>query len=224
MWCLAFVFWLVLIAGYMQYRIQTPETFEPVSAKFVMKSVVLPSPPPPLPLLAGNGNDLEKKNDLKNEKNGRSWLAKLEQGEGPDIVITWPHERSDREWVLSRLVQCGVRLGKWRNGRLRAVESGNKTMSGFVRVLDGALSMEELSRLQLLPGDGLGVRIFPRNLDIQFLSGLSQVTSGQFLQAKQVRAHYRKQSNRLIVENIRVDGVRFQKDIVLLPEDGSCVL
>lgn len=155
-------------------------------------------------------------------KQSRLWLAKLEDGEGPSIVFTWPENANEREWIQQRLYRCGVRLGKWRNGRLRAIEVGVGTVSGFIRVFSGDVSVKEESRLQVLAGEGQPVRVFPRSLDIHLLRQLSNATSGGFMGAKQVSAEYKRSTNGVNIRNIQVDGQIFEKGVSFLPENGQC--
>ena len=231
-WPLAWAIWLVLVFGYLNYRVapeesivpeeSTPDIVDstsdiietmPVDVVIDMNMVSLPKPPPAPGV---------------NEQNTQSrvWLSKLEEGEGPSIVFTWPADSNEREWIQQRLYRCGVRLGKWSNGRLRAIEAdtgiGAGTVSGFIRVFSGDVSAQEKSRLQALAGHGQPVRLFPRSLDIHLLTQLSNVTSGQFMRAKHVSAEYERHANGVNISNVQVDGQLVERDVGLLPENGQC--
>jgi len=251
-WYLAWVIWLAVVFTYLDYRAvykgslyesslyesNTADTTVNNSVEIAadMQMVSLP-PPPPMPLMPLQKLSAQKvtapkvkvqtsalsqeKAENQNEQS-RLWLSKLEDGEGPNIVFTWPEDANEREWIQQRLYSCGVRLGKWRNGRLRAIEVGVGTVSGFIRVFSGDVSVKEKSRLQVLAGEGKPVRVFPRSLDIHLLRQLSNATSGKFMGAKQVSAQYKKSANGVNVRNIRVDGLTFEKGVGFLPENGQC--
>ncbi len=227
-WVVAWMLWLVLVFLYLDYRAERVDrTADSVAdnikvsvatnvsdSRADVKPVVMAKniikillPPPPM---------------LSNVKQSRLWLAALEEGQGPNIVFTWPEDTNEREWIQQRLYNCGVRLGKWRNGRLRAIEAGPETVSGFIRVFSGEVSRGEQRRLQLLAGEGRPVRLFPRSLDVYLLSQLSNVTLGQFMHAKQVSAHYAKHFGGVNIRNIQVDGKRFERSVEFLPENGRC--
>jgi len=239
-WTVAWALWLALVFLYLDYRAERVERSSNSANNSVnnsvnvkvstnarkisadvksvimtgnLKMISLPLPPLPPPVLSIR---------TEHVKQSRLWLAKLEQGDGPNIVFTWPDDANEREWIQQRLYNCGVRLGKWRNGRLRAIEAGSETVSGFIRVFNGEMSHSEQRRLQLLAGDGLPVRLFPRSLDIYLLSQLSNVTLGRFMHAKKVSAHYEKHINGVNIRNIQVDGKRFERSVEFLPENGQC--
>jgi len=157
-----------------------------------------------------------------NTENGLFWLSKLEQGEGHDIVIQWPKKRRVNAWLQRRLYGCGVRLGRWHKGRLSAIEHGQSTVSGFIRVLSGDMGANEQSRFNALAGIGQPVRLFPRSLDITLLAGFSALPSKSFLQAKDVRAQYEKRGNGVYINNIKIDGELYQQSIQLLPDSSAC--
>ena len=235
-WVLAWTIWLFLVFSYVNYCVvreeSTPDiadvtldTIETARVDVVIdtKMVSLPKPPPAL-------RDVVEKEpvETKSKKNQQSrlWLSKLEEGEGPSIVFTWPADANEREWIQQRLYRCGVRLGKWSNGRLRAIEAdigfGTGTVSGFIRVFSEEVSAEEKSRLQALAGHGQPVRLFPRSLDIHLLTQLSNATSGQFMRAKQVSAAYERSANGVNISNIQIDEQTVDRDVGFLPENGQC--
>ena len=227
-WFIAWLTWLILVLIYLDYRVvreeSTPDVIHIKRAEVVvdMKMVSLPIPPS-LPQ-APSPHDNQKKSTGKeiDKKQSRVWLSKLEDGEGPNIVFSWPSDNSEREWIQQRLYSCGVRLGRWSNVRLRAIEAGTGTVSGFIRLFSGAVSVEENSRLQALAGEGRPVRVFPRRLDIHLLTQLSSVMSGKFMEAKQVSAEYKRRMNGVGIRNIQMDGEAFEQGIVFLPENGQC--
>ena len=165
---------------------------------------------------------LAAKPSIDDEQRGRLWLTQLENGDGPDIVFSWPRDKRQREWLQQRLYGCGVRLGKWQNGRLSAIEPGVQTVSGFVRVMDGALSVNERQRLNALPGKGQGVRLFTRDLDIKLLAGMSALDGNGFLSARVLRAQYQRRGEAVVIHDIHRDGQRFKQSVELLPGNGLC--
>lgn len=230
-WHLAFIAWLGLVLLYMFNRTEHELISRPLETNkgLLIRSFVLP-PPPGLSKQVGEsevGVEVIREENLqtaspRDKKNGRIWLTKLEQGEGPDINFFWPEDVQERHWILQRLYDCGIRLGKWREDRLIAVEPGRSAVSGFLRIISGTVTPSEQSRLHALLGQGQAVRLFPRGLDIRLLSNLSALTSGAFFQAKTAHAGYYRQGNALIIGDIQIDGQYTRKDIVLFPADGSC--
>ncbi|OUR90592.1 hypothetical protein A9Q81_19100 [Gammaproteobacteria bacterium 42_54_T18] len=226
-WYIAWAIWLVLIVNYLDYSVDRAEnTSDITNIKRVevianMKVVSLPEPPPtPVSQTLTQKKGIEKA--FTENKQSRLWLSKLEAGEGPDIVFTWPTDVNERAWIQQRLYNCGVRLGKWSGGRLRAIEVGVGTVSGFIRVISGEVSVEETSRLQTLVGEGQPVRLFPRSLDIHLLTQLSNTTSGKFMAAKHVSAEYKRHMEGVNIRNIQVDGQAFEQGVGFLPESGQC--
>ena len=226
-WYIAWAIWLVLIVNYLDYSVDRAEnTSDITNIKRVevaanMKVVSLPTPPP-MPVSQAPKQKKRIEVTLAQNKQSRLWLSTLEAGEGPNIVFTWPTDTIERMWIQQRLYNCGVRLGKWSDGRLRAIEIGAGTVSGFIRVISGDISVEERSRLQALSGEGLLVRLFPRNLDIRLLTQLSNATTGKFMAAKHVSAEYKRHMNGVNIGNIQVDGQVFEQGVSFLPESGQC--
>lgn len=155
-----------------------------------------------------------------NTQKASLWLAQIEHGDGPEIVLAWPEAKIEREWIQQRLYGCGVRLGKWRNGRLSAVEPGIASVSGFVRVVNGPLSRHERVRLDALVGSGKPVRLFTRTLDVKLLSRLAELTGNTLMNAQKVRARYQRAGEAVMLKDIRVDDRTFAGGIALL--SGRC--
>ena len=218
-WHLAWAIWLVVVFNYIEFCVEcdekTPDITEIKRAVVAdMKTVSLPMPPP---MSVSPLKTIDEKN-----KQSRLLLSKLEEGEGPNIVFTWPTDTNEQAWIHQRLYNCGVRLGKWSGGRLRAIEDGIGTVSGFIRVFSGDVSVEEKVRLQALAGEGQPVRLFPRSLDIHLLTQLSDATFGKFMAAKHVSAEYKRHINGVNLRNITVDGQVFDLGVSFLPESGQC--
>ncbi|PCJ38685.1 MAG: hypothetical protein COA99_11465 [Moraxellaceae bacterium] len=242
-WSIALGVWLLLVVGYVSNNennniLQPGKVLEaqpkpqplPKFTVVTQQLVVFP-PPPPLPdmkspgLIKADSNQRAagKTSELQETiKSGRLWLAKLEQGEGPSISISWPKDPNDYQRLQKRLYDCGVRLGKWHHGRLRAIEPGYDTVSGFVRVLMGDMSANEIARLDALKGMGQPVRLFPRHLDITLLTGLSAVSPKSFYHAKEVTAQYEIHGGAVKVGGIVVDGKPILRNINLLPSNRDC--
>jgi len=226
-WHIAWAIWLILVVNYIDLGVERDENIPDITnikrleVVANMNVVSLPAPPPkPVPRALTQKAAIEKV--LIENNQSRLWLSKLEAGEGPNIVFTWPTDANERAWIQQRLYNCGVRLGKWSDGRLRAIEVGVGTVSGFIRVISGDVSAEETSRLQALAGEGQPVRLFPRSLDVHLLTQLSNATSGKFMVAKHVSAEYKRHMNGVSIRNIQVDGQAFEQGVGFLPESGQC--
>ena len=149
---------------------------------------------------------------------GKKALTLLESGEGPNILIKWPDNASERTWVRDRLYGCGVKLGTFEGNRLTAVESHRGRLSGFMRLVDGSdLDHHEIQRLSRLRGSAEYVRLFPRYLDVSLLAGLDAVAPGALKGAKQISMRYRRSGGELVVSDVVVDNKNFDGNISLLP-------
>lgn len=149
-------------------------------------------------------------------------LNQLESGDGPDIQIAWPNTRQDREWLSTTLYRCGVRLAKWQNGRLTAIEPTKEAMSGFIRLVQGQVTAHEQQRLTMLSGSGQVVRLFPRKLDATLLAGFDDVLPIDFVRVKTLNARYERHGESLKVTKIRFNDVAVTTSFDLLSDANRC--
>jgi hypothetical protein len=150
---------------------------------------------------------------------GRTMLRLLEHGEGPHIEIAWPESATARRDLYDRLTRClGMRTALIDTSQRLYVDDGpagqawrldTDRYSGFMRQPDGALVAGEqavIDRIRARHGGHLRepVRLFPRRTDAVLLGGLRQAIGGESGQS--VRARYRLEGDRVIVDTITADG------------------
>lgn len=160
---------------------------------------------------------------LVDRRHAQTVLRALERGEGPAIQIHWPTSARDRDTLFNHLHRClGMRLGRFDGQRLSAVEPGvTQTMSGFLRVSDGAQSTSEQQLLRRIGGVGTPVRLFPRRVDLEVLAGLSLVAGDGFVSAGTIEGRYVMNGSGWQLAHIRVDGRRVAGAIAL-PSSTHC--
>jgi hypothetical protein len=150
---------------------------------------------------------------------GRTMLRLLEHGEGPRIEIAWPESAAARRALYDRLTRClGMRTALIDGSQRLFIDDGpagrpwrldTDRFSGFMRQPDGALVAGEravIDRIRARHGGHLSnpVRLFPRRVDAVLLGGLRQAIGGDGGQA--IRARYRLESGRILVDAIIADG------------------
>lgn len=159
----------------------------------------------------------------KSVAEGRSLLRVLERGSGPSVTIAWPASAAEREELYSRFVACfGMRVALVdRDGRLYTAAGVRGSpwainldqYSGFIRQPDGDIAAEEedeIKRIHAYHGSvvkGSPVRIFPRRIDAVLIGGLRQAAGPNYLKTKAVRADYRLVGERIMVGEIKIDGI-----------------
>ena len=169
---------------------------------------------------------------------GRILLRLFEKGSGPGIEIRWPSDPSERDRLYDVFTRClGMRDGIVDgDGRLflpegaRAQPTALNTdrYSGFVRRPEGAIAsdeQQEIARVRAyhqLGGSTSVARIFPRAIDAFLIGGLRQAVGETYLNTKSVRAAYRLNGSRVIVDSIVVDGRAIDGAIDLTSVSSGC--
>ncbi len=176
------------------------------------------------------------------EAEGRVLLRILEHGSGPEVEIAWPVSALQRRALYRLLETCyGMEVAIMDSrGRLygadgdagRPWQPNLDRYSGFVRQPAGRLTRDEQDRIAVIrsvhgltPG-GLrasgNVRLFPRRLDALLLGGLKALIGEDYGEAAAIRAHYRRDGRRVLVDDIRVDGRHVPGRIDLSKAGRSC--
>lgn len=153
-------------------------------------------------------------------QSGGTWLRILEHGEGPNIEITWPTGTQGAR-LFDKLIRCyGLTLAiNDLQGRLFADrgERGVKwdinldLYSGFMRQTGSWHTSKEQLAINAIYArhghiQGLPVRLFHRRVDARLLAGLLVVTGDSFTGTSAIQANYALEGERLIVQNLIIDG------------------
>ncbi|MEE8535118.1 MAG: hypothetical protein V3S45_03670, partial [Kiloniellales bacterium] len=155
-------------------------------------------------------------------REGRTLLRLLEHGSGPDIELAWPDSAARRARLYRRLRDCyGVRVALM-DGRDRlfaargtvgaAWDLNLDRYSGFIRRPAGRPAQgeaEAAARIRAYHGGLPGarpVRVFPRRVDALLLGGLNRIVEPGYAERRTIRARYRLDGARLLVERVEADG------------------
>ncbi len=155
-------------------------------------------------------------------REGRTLLRLLEHGSGPEIELAWPESAVRRARLYQRLRDCyGVRVALM-DGRDRlfadrgtvgaAWDLNLDRYSGFIRRPVGRLAQgeaEAAARIRAYHGGLPGarpVRVFPRRVDALLLGGLNRIVGPGYADRRTIRARYRLDGTRLLVERVEADG------------------
>ena len=155
-------------------------------------------------------------------REGRTLLRLLEHGSGPDIELAWPDSATRRARLYRRLRDCyGVRVALM-DGRDRLFAARGTVgaawnlnldrYSGFIRRPAGRLAQgeaEAAARIRAYHGELPGarpVRVFPRRVDALLLGGLNRIVGPGYADRRTIRARYRLDGARLLVERVEADG------------------
>jgi hypothetical protein len=169
---------------------------------------------------------------------GRALLRIFERGSGPSIEIRWPADARQRARLFEAFVHCfGMRVGVVdRGGRLyldegkRGAPSELNTdrYSGFVRQPEGDIPDEEQNEVTRVRAYHSNVaytsvaRVFPRRVDAFLIGGLREAVGEGYLRTKAIRAAYRLEGERVIVEAIVADGRQIAGAIDLSAASSGC--
>ena len=175
------------------------------------------SPPPPAPKAAS-----QPITDKEVATDGRVLLRMFEQGAGPSIEIRWPSQAGQRDRLYDVFVQClGMRVGilddqghlyLGEGPRNQALTLNTDKYSGFVRRPEGAIAEDEqreIARIRAYHASASGAppaRMFPRRVDSFLIGGLRQAVGDQYLKMNSIRAAYRLNGGRVMIESIVADG------------------
>ncbi len=167
---------------------------------------------------------------------GRTLLRLLEYGSGPSIELAWPDRANQRETLYSTLDRCfGMRVALLDGqGRLFIPEGRPNTpwalnldrFSGFIREPAGRLSGQERRAIERIRAHHRGVtsaqpvRIFPRSVDARLLGGLQRLLGARYAKAQTIRARYRMDGRRLVVDQVVADGRKVPGQLELPPLGG----
>jgi len=171
--------------------------------------------------LAGANNNSQKKS-IVSITEGRFLLRMLEHGKGPEIIIGWPHNLSDRNRLYHVLRKCygmknaviSQKSALYSEKNLPGINwiPNTDLFSGFLRSPIGQpIRSESQTFKKIAQRHNLSiwgpVRIFPRNVDAMILSGLHNLIGIEYQKAKSVRANYLlKDGSSLYLHKITVDS------------------
>lgn len=169
---------------------------------------------------------------------GRALLRMFERGAGPGIEIRWPADARQRARLYQAFVQClGMRVGLVDNGGRLYLGEGKRGVpselnadrySGFVRQPEGDIpdrEQDEVARVRAYHNNVAytsAARLFPRRVDAFLIGGLRQAVGEHYLRTKSIRAAYRLDGDRVIVENIVADGRTISGAIDLSDASAGC--
>ena len=176
--------------------------------------------------------------DFAKEAEGRTLLRILEHGSGPEVEIAWPVSMIQRRSLYRLLETCygmEIALMDSNGGLYRSVGKAGQPWqpnldrySGIVRQPSGSLTPDEqiiIDRIYQYHG-GLhlaeNVRLFPRRLDALLLGGLKMIIGDKYAGISVIRAHYRREGDSVLVENISIDGRSVFGQISLLNANRHC--
>ena len=168
-----------------------------------------------------NNGNLQKESSVS-ISNGRFLLRILEHGKGPEIIIGWPHNISERRRLYHVLRKCyGMKNAVISQKNALYSETtlpgitwipNTDLFSGFLRSPIGQpIKSEDQKFRKIAQRHKLSawgpVRIFPRNIDAMILSGLHNLIGEKYQKAKSVRAHYMlKDGSFLYLHKITADS------------------
>jgi hypothetical protein len=170
---------------------------------------------------------------------GRTLLRLLEHGAGPTVELAWPEAAGQRETLFALFSRCfGMQVALMdAQDRLYVAEGPSDTpwdlsldrYSGFIREPAGALSRGERQAVERIRAHHGGlasaapVRVFPRTVDARLLGGLRRLVGGSYAGAEAIRARYRMNGRRLVVDRIVADGRTIRGRLEIRPvERGAC--
>jgi len=172
------------------------------------------------------------------KRTGRVLLRQLEHGKGPGIEIAWPANPRQRQRLHTLLTKChGMRAARMsRDGRLFVADGAQgkpwsidmDRMSGFVRQVVGTMTPAERQAVERIaahhggPVPGAVVRLFPRAVDAGLLGGLQTLGGLNYETGRSVTAVYFVDGARVLIGDIRVDGLRIAGGFELPRGGGGC--
>ncbi len=214
---------------------QTPTStmFDAMTGKLVEKTVRAEGIIPAKRKIIDEGNPKPVVVDmpLSTVQSGGTWLRILEHGDGPSIEIAWP-TGSEGARLFDKLVSCyGLTLAiNDRQGRLFA-DTGARGVkwdlnldlySSFMRQTDSWHAAEERLAINAIYArhghiQGVPVRLFHRRVDARLLAGLGFLIGDAYTDSRVIQATYALEGERLIIQNIIMDGRTVPGKIDLSP-------
>jgi hypothetical protein len=127
------------------------------------------------------------------------------------IELAWPNESSARQGLFTFLYQCiGMKFGVLNNKKVTLAKTFYQNVndeqqpSEWLRIAQGQLAIQERLWLQQYNLSGTPVRLFPKVLDWQLAKFINIQLNGKPL--KSLRAFYKYDHQRLVLNNIRLNG------------------
>jgi len=156
-----------------------------------------------------------------------------------DIEIAWPNNTLERQNTFSFLYQClGMKFGvlNWpksnqpkvtlakasyqNSSNFSKMKSDNSNQaSDWLRIAQGQLASQERHWLKQYNLSGTPVRLFPKVIDWQLASLLTQQLNNVPLTS--FRARYKYANNHLMLTNIRLNGNMLSKNWTLITSSCS---
>lgn len=130
-----------------------------------------------------------------------------------NIELAWPNESSARQGLFTFLYQClGMKFGVLNNKKVTLAKTFYQNVnandeqqpSEWLRIAQGQLASQERLWLQQYHLSGTPVRLFPKVLDWQLAKFINIQLNGKPL--KSLRAFYKYDHQRLMLNNIRLNG------------------
>ena len=151
---------------------------------------------------------------------GRPLLRLMEYGQGSAVNIAWPANSSAMTRLYDELNRCyGMESLVIHQGRLynRAglFEPNQDRYSSFMREVQGQIPPRESEFLRKIPVSGAPVRLFPRRVDAMLLGGLHHLLGQEAMEGHHISGTYSLSQNRLLVTDLRLDGVQVEGSVDL---------
>ena len=151
---------------------------------------------------------------------GRPLLRLMEYGQGSEVNIAWPANSNAMTRLYDELNRCyGMESLVIHQGRLynRAglFEPNQDRYSSFMREVQGQIPPRESEFLRKIPVSGAPVRLFPRRVDAMLLGGLHHLLGQEAMEGHHISGTYSLSQNRLLVTDLRLDGVQVEGSVDL---------
>lgn len=171
-------------------------------------------------------NQLINKSQIKNRTKNKRTSAIYQQlvsDQTINIEIAWPDNKRARQNVFDFLYQCaGMKFGVLNNQEVTLAKNeyltfnknNNQQPSEWLRIAQGELNNQELKWLQQYKLSGTAVRLFPKAIDWQLATLLTNQLNGASL--KSLRAIYQLSGYRLMLASITLNGKLLANDWTLI--------
>tara|TARA_R110001583_G_scaffold77377_1_gene210717 strand:- start:5533 stop:6405 length:873 start_codon:yes stop_codon:yes gene_type:complete len=145
------------------------------------------------------------------------------------IELAWPNESSARQGLFTFLYQCiGMKFGVLNNKKVTLAKTFYQNVnandeqqpSEWLRIAQGQLASQERLWLQQYHLSGTPVRLFPKVVDWQLAKLINNQLNGKPL--KSLRAFYKYDHQRLMLNNIRLNGQWLSKNWILT--ENKCAI
>ena len=151
---------------------------------------------------------------------GRPLLRLMEYGQGSAVNIAWPANSNAMTRLYDELNRCyGMESLVIHQGRLYnkagLFEPNQDRYSSFMREVQGQIPPRESEFLRKIPVSGAPVRLFPRRVDAMLLGGLHHLLGQEAMEGHHISGTYSLSQNRLLVTDLRLDGVQVEGSVDL---------